>query len=223
MTDFLFGVWGLLLDRQSDVSDTVQVCATGPKVLLCNQLSEADQFPPTTFLNCACKFLALPRKRSFRSCPQKEFLSMDSVDLQPDDVSVKRYYDKLNDYRNLDETHEGTVKAAFQHVLEDVGQDLGWTLVQEHFMQERSIRVDGALKNEYNLYHGYWEAKDSDDDLQKEVTKKLEKDYPKKNTVFQAPDRAVLIQGGGIASDGSIEAILSLRLGLRFGFNGNST
>ncbi|MCS3822672.1 hypothetical protein [Salinibacter ruber] len=148
---------------------------------------------------------------------------MDSVDLQPDDVSVKRYYDKLNDYRNLDETHEGTVKAAFQHVLEDVGQDLGWTLVQEHFMQERSTRVDGALKNEYNLYHGYWEAKDSDDDLQKEVTKRLEKDYPKKNTVFQAPDRAVLIQGGGIAFDGSIEAISSLHLGLRFGFNGNST
>ncbi len=130
---------------------------------------------------------------------------MDSVDLQPDDESVKRYYDKLNEYRNLDETHEGTVKAAFQHVLEDVGQELGWTLVQEHYMKERSIRVDGALKNEYNLYHGYWEAKDSDDDLQKEVKKKLEKDYPKKNTVFQAPNRAVLVQDGGITFDGSIE------------------
>ncbi len=130
---------------------------------------------------------------------------MDSIDLKPDDESVKRYYDKLNDYRNLDETHEGTVRAAFQHLLEDVGQGLGWTLVQEHYMKERSIRVDGALKNEYNLYHGYWEAKDSDDDLQKEVTKKLEKDYPKKNTVFQAPNRAVLVQDGGIAFDGSIE------------------
>ncbi|MCS4221406.1 type ISP restriction/modification enzyme [Salinibacter ruber] len=123
----------------------------------------------------------------------------------PDDEGVKRYYDKLNDYRNLDETHEGTVKAAFQHVLEDVGQDLGWTLVQEHYMKERSIRVDGALKNEYNLYHGYWEAKDSDDDLQKEVKKKLEKDYPKKNTVFQAPNRAVLIQDGGVVFDDSID------------------
>ncbi len=130
---------------------------------------------------------------------------MDSIDLKPDDEGVKRYYDKLNDYRNLDETHEGTVKAAFQHVLEDVGQDLGWTLVQEHYMKERSIRVDGALKNEYNLYHGYWEAKDSDDDLQKEVKKKLEKDYPKKNTVFQAPNRAVLIQDGGVVFDDSID------------------
>ncbi|MCS3859452.1 putative helicase [Salinibacter ruber] len=130
---------------------------------------------------------------------------MDSIDLKPDDEGVKRYYDKLNDYRNLDETHEGTVKAAFQHVLEDVGQDIGWTLVQEHYMKERSIRVDGALKNEYNLYHGYWEAKDSDDDLQKEVKKKLEKDYPKKNTVFQAPNRAVLIQDGGVVFDDSID------------------
>ena len=98
---------------------------------------------------------------------------MDTVDLQPDDESVQQYYEKLSEYRNVGETHEGTVQVAFQHLLEDIGQDLGWTLVHEHYMKERSIQVDGALKNEYNLYHGYWEAKDSDDDLQKEVKKKL--------------------------------------------------
>jgi type I restriction-modification system DNA methylase subunit len=130
---------------------------------------------------------------------------MDTVDLQPDDESVKRYYEKLQEYQKVDETHEGTVRAAFQHLLEDVGQDVGWTLVQEHYLKERSIRVDGALKNEYNLYHGYWEAKDSDDDLDEEVKKKLEKDYPTKNTVFQAPNRAVLIQDGGVVFDGTIE------------------
>jgi len=90
---------------------------------------------------------------------------MDKVDLHPDDDSVKQYYEKLQEYRNVDETHEGTVRAAFQHILEDVGQDLGWTLVQEHAMRDRSVQVDGALKNKHHLYHGYWEAKDSDNNL----------------------------------------------------------
>jgi len=42
---------------------------------------------------------------------------MDTVDLQPDDESVKQYYEKLQEYRNVDETHEGTVQVAFQHLL----------------------------------------------------------------------------------------------------------
>lgn len=37
------------------------------------------------------------------------------------------------------------------------------------------------------------------------MQKKLDKGYPAKNTVFQAPNRAVLMQDGGIVFKGSIE------------------
>jgi hypothetical protein len=41
------------------------------------------------------------------------------------------------------------------------------------------LRVDGALVDEFRLTHGFWEAKDSQDDLGKEVKKKLTAGYPR--------------------------------------------
>ena len=130
---------------------------------------------------------------------------MSQIDLRPDQDVIQQYYTQLEQYDEVSATHEGTVRAAFQRVLQDVGKKRGWTLVEEHDMRDRGIRVDGAVKNEFDLYHGYWEAKDSDDDLEREVQRKLEKGYPTKNTVFQAPDQAVLMQDGGIVFKGSIE------------------
>jgi predicted helicase len=130
---------------------------------------------------------------------------MATINLSPDDSSIQRYYEQLQEYDDVDAMHEGTVRSAFQRVLQDVGRQRGWTLVEEHTMRERGIRVDGAVKNEFDLYHGYWEAKDSDDDLEREVQKKLQKGYPTKNTVFQAPNQAVLVQDGGIVFEGDID------------------
>ena len=51
-------------------------------------------------------------------------------------------------------------------------------LVPEHAMtgvhQNRRIVVDGALMDNFRLTHGYWEAKDEDDDLPSEVVRKFE-------------------------------------------------
>jgi hypothetical protein len=41
---------------------------------------------------------------------------------------------------------------------------------------------------------GYWEAKDSDDDLDKEISKKLARGYPQDNIIFEDSKTAVLIQ-----------------------------
>ena len=51
-----------------------------------------------------------------------------------------------------------------------------------------------ALVDDFNLVHGFWEAKDTDDDLNKEIKKKFEIGYPKNNILFQAPDRIVIWQ-----------------------------
>ena len=42
--------------------------------------------------------------------------------------------------------------------------------------------------------HGYWEAKDSKDDLRKEVKNKFAVGYPRDNIIFQEPAKAILWQ-----------------------------
>ena len=91
------------------------------------------------------------------------------------------------------------MRSAFQTLLAKCGQraEPKLTLVPEYPVQRgRSlVRVDGALVYLCKLPHGYWEAKDEKDDLLKEIQRKLHKGYPSDNTIFQAPDRAILYQG----------------------------
>jgi predicted helicase len=63
------------------------------------------------------------------------------------------------------------------------------------------LRADGALVDEFNLPHGFWEAKDSGDDLDKAIKAKFALGYPQRNILFQAPDRAVLYQNGSRVLD----------------------
>ena len=48
--------------------------------------------------------------------------------------------------------------------------------------------------DDFRLTHGYWEAKDEDDDLPSEVVRKFNKGYPRDNILFQDPHRAILWQ-----------------------------
>ncbi|HEX3949831.1 MAG TPA: hypothetical protein VHW95_08280, partial [Steroidobacteraceae bacterium] len=55
--------------------------------------------------------------------------------------------------------------------------------------------VDGALvEQSLRLRHGYWEAKDTNDDLDAEIAKKLRRGYPQDNIIFEDSETAVLIQ-----------------------------
>ena len=45
----------------------------------------------------------------------------------------------------------------------------------------------------FRLTHGFWEAKDERDDLEREIRRKLEQGYPRNNIIFQAPERAILV------------------------------
>ncbi|WP_162668646.1 type ISP restriction/modification enzyme [Gemmata massiliana] len=60
----------------------------------------------------------------------------------------------------------------------------------------RFIVPDGTLQDEYHLPRGYWEAKDTDDNLETEIEKKIEKKYPLTNTIFEDTRRAFLFQNG---------------------------
>ncbi len=94
-------------------------------------------------------------------------------------------------------THEGALRSAFQNLLAETGRQTGWTLIPE--LASGSIRPDGTFQDEYFLNRGYWEAKDTDDNLGAEIQKKIAKGYPLTNTIFEDTQRAYLYQNGQVA------------------------
>jgi len=120
---------------------------------------------------------------------------------------IEAYYQELKTFERVEQAHEGTVKIAFQHLLENIAKQAKWVLTQENTLKrgQKCIRLDGVLFDEANLPRGYWEAKDAKDDLGKAVQKKLYTDnYPDDNMLFQAPDRAILYQNGREVLDVSL-------------------
>ncbi len=66
---------------------------------------------------------------------------------------------------------------------------------------------------------GYWEAKDEEDDLDKEIEKKFRKGYPQDNIIFEDSHEAVLIQNKQqVMRCGVEEPALQKLLELFFGY-----
>ena len=53
---------------------------------------------------------------------------------------------------------------------------------------------DGTVKDALRMARGYWEAKDTHDDLDAEITRKFDRGYPRDNIIFEDSQTAVLIQ-----------------------------
>ena len=122
---------------------------------------------------------------------------MTTLNLKSTHKIIKNYYDELNRFDRLGKTHEGAVRSAFQSLLQGCARRFDWTLIPEHSMtgrRKKRIVVDGTLIDNFQLPHGYWEAKDIHDDLPAEVLRKFERGYPRDNILFQTPHRAILWQ-----------------------------
>ena len=63
--------------------------------------------------------------------------------------------------------------------LGHTGRKVGWTLIPELPLDAggRQIRPDGTFRDEFTIERGYWEAKDTDDDLEAEIKKKIKRGY----------------------------------------------
>ena len=117
----------------------------------------------------------------------------------------------INEYRSdLDRIikvggslNEGSVRDAFQGLLKSWGRSNDLTYLSEHKMTGSggNIYIDGALIYDIRVPFGYWEAKDTRDDLEEEVRKKEAKGYPKTNIIYEDTRRAILIQDGRRAAD----------------------
>ncbi len=104
------------------------------------------------------------------------------------------YYATLRNYTDLGVTHEQGVRNAFRSLLEVYAKPAGWTLVEEHTLPNSRKRPDGTLLDSFRIPRGYWEAKDTQDDLDAEIRSKIKLGYDLGNTIFEDTRRAVLYQ-----------------------------
>src|SRR2546421_1477988 len=107
--------------------------------------------------------------------------------------AIDHYYKELAAYQAKQVTHETAVRSAFQNLLAAFAQSANWTLIPEQTLANGK-RPDGTLRDSFNLPRGYWEAKDTKDDLNTEVRKKINAGYPITNTIFEDTRRAILYQ-----------------------------
>ena len=110
--------------------------------------------------------------------------------------SVRKYYETLESLRKQDVDNEMSVRSAFEFLLAETAKLKGWTLVPE--LSEKSggslVRPDGTLRDANSLPRGYWEAKDTKDDLNTEIRRKIARGYRLSNTIFEDTETGVLYQ-----------------------------
>ena len=118
---------------------------------------------------------------------------MPAVNIRPSDTAIRRYYRRIAELRGQNVSHEGGLRSAFGALLRETARkQRNWTLVEEQPVGR--VRPDGTLRDQWQLPHGYWEAKDGQDDLEVEIRRKRERGYPFSNILFEDTRQAVLYQ-----------------------------
>jgi predicted helicase len=137
---------------------------------------------------------------------------------------VQKYLNDLAILKRVSGSHrESVVREAFKDLLKAWGRSQDLDFVPEYPIQTRAKDrryVDGALLHTLRVPFGYWEAKDSDDDLDEEIAKKFRAGYPQTNIIFEDSTQAVLFQHGEEVMRCSVEEtrLLEKLLKLFFGY-----
>ena len=119
----------------------------------------------------------------------------------PEYPYIQRYHDDL---RRLIEfggsDSEGSIRRAFENCLDAYCRENKepLTLVAE-LTTPRGVQPDGTVKDSLRMARGYWEAKDTHDDLEVEVQRKFDRGYPRDNIIFEDSETAILYQDGELA------------------------
>jgi len=116
--------------------------------------------------------------------------------VKPTQKALQTYYAALRAYADQGVENESALRSAFQNLLEETGRHFGWTLIPElaGAAEGRAVRPDGTFRDDYYITHGYWEAKDTKDNLEVEIQKKIAKGYPLSNIIFEDTRQAYLYQ-----------------------------
>ena len=96
--------------------------------------------------------------------------------------------------------NESSIRRAFAGCLESYCRDHRENLKLVDELSYRSrVYPDGTVKDSLRMARGYWEAKDTHDDLDAEIQRKFNLGYPRDNIIFEDSETAVLIQNGDVA------------------------
>lgn len=111
---------------------------------------------------------------------------------------INQYLNEIDRLRKFSGSlTEGVISEAFKDLLKTWARQLNWQFAAQYefaSVQKSRIRPDGTIFHSIGLPFGYWEAKDTSDDLDVEIRKKLAKGYPQDNIIFENSETAVLIQ-----------------------------
>jgi hypothetical protein len=116
--------------------------------------------------------------------------------------AIENYYKKLDKLKRYGAYGESHLEIAFADLLNEYAESKGLMLVQKLPYKNKRIIPDGTIKDALGLDHGYWEAKDTDDDLADEIAKKFAKGYPDDNILFENTQTATLVQNRVTVYDG---------------------
>lgn len=103
--------------------------------------------------------------------------------------------DRLRKFSGL--SNEQVIRRAFGRLLESWASSEKLVFLEEYPVEttmKTTVRPDGTVLHDIRVPHGYWEAKDTKDDLDEEIRKKFARGYPQDNIIFENSEIAVLIQ-----------------------------
>ncbi len=113
-------------------------------------------------------------------------------------ILINAYLSELDRIRRISGSlSEQVIREAFKDLLKAWSRQKGLVFLAEHGMaspQKTAIRPDGTILHDLRVPLGYWEAKDTADDLDTEIDKKFRKGYPQDNIIFENSTIAVLVQ-----------------------------
>ncbi len=111
---------------------------------------------------------------------------------------VNQFLNDLDRYKKFSGSlNEGVISEAFKDLLKGWARQANLHFINQYDMQspqKNLIRLDGAVLHDLRVPLGYWESKDTKDDLEEEIRKKFLKGYPQDNIIFENSETAVLYQ-----------------------------
>jgi predicted helicase len=123
------------------------------------------------------------------------------VELPRDDMSrllIDEYLREIESLRHVSGLNtEEIIRDAFKDLLKRRARSENLNFVPEYPWTtplRTTVKPDGVVLHALRVPLGWWEAKDTADDLDLEIAKKLRKGYPQDNIVFENSKTAVLWQ-----------------------------
>lgn len=138
-------------------------------------------------------------------------------------ILINAYLSELDRIKRISGSlSEQVIREAFKDLLKAWSRQQSLVFLAEHGLtsnQKTAIRPDGTILHDLRVPLGYWEAKDTADDLDTEIAKKFRKGYPQDNIIFENSETAILVQNRtevmrcSMADTKELERLLNLFFG----------